>query len=387
MPKEAFSTYRDLTILVNGTFAFLAGIMSVVLLEKGLDVAQVGIYFAIYSFGVLVFEIPTGAFADAFGRKKAILAGFICHVIFLLGFLLAPQGAIFMGFALVVSMADAMISGSREAHVVDMLVKRRKRSYTQRLLASGFGWGTFTMLLGSIVGGYVASYSVDYAVVLCILFAVLGLLYSQFRLKEEPSKANFGKIEKEILSKMKSAFRRSWSNRTIRATYLFSLFFGLGVVGLFSYWQIVLMDVAGWGMDMLGLFFALISMMIIIGSKLSTRFKANLTSLSVAVFAMAVLLFLLYGITEGMILAGVLLLLEVVWGSIMPMLNAVVNNNTDSGIRATVISIRAMSGRFGWVLFGIAVFFIGADEPRFYWLAGAIFLAIGALILLLGRRR
>ena len=82
-----------------------------------------------------------------------------------------------------------------------------------------------------------------------------------------------------------------------------------------------------------------------------------------------------------------LLLLEVVWGSIMPMLNAVVNNNTDSGIRATVISIRAMSGRFGWVLFGIAVFFIGADEPRFYWLAGAIFLAIGALILLLGRRR
>jgi uncharacterized membrane protein YgdD (TMEM256/DUF423 family) len=69
----------------------------------------------------------------------------------------------------------------------------------------------------------------------------------------------------------------------------------------------------------------------------------------------------------------------------MPMQNALLNNNTASNIRATVISIRAMFFRLGWVIFGGIVYLMGTTDPRLFWTAGALFLLAGSAVILLSR--
>jgi len=137
MPEIAKTVYRNLTILYGATFAFVAGTIAIIMLDKGLTIPQIGLYFALYSIVVFLLEVPTGAFADVYGRKNAIILSFVFQIIFWSGFLLLEKGAIFVGFAIFAAIADSFFSGSAEAHVVDILNERKQSRYIHQLLASG----------------------------------------------------------------------------------------------------------------------------------------------------------------------------------------------------------------------------------------------------------
>lgn len=45
--------------------------------DKGMEVEQIGLILAIWSIFSFIFEIPSGSLADKYGRKRAMLCGFI----------------------------------------------------------------------------------------------------------------------------------------------------------------------------------------------------------------------------------------------------------------------------------------------------------------------
>lgn len=386
MPDKAIQTFRNIKILAHLSWGFLAGIMTILLLEKGLDLATAGLYFSIYSIGVLLLEMPTGAFADAFGRKKTIIAGFFFYLAFSIALILLPEGRFLVFSALLAAMADSLISGSAEAHAVDMLAVRRKLSYTEKLLSSGFSSGFAVLLFSSIIGGYTATFSIDIPLSICALSALAGIIYSWKALDEKKSKAmNFNRAEKRLFHGMLSAMSESWKSRIVRSIFIFSVFFGLGVAGFFIYWQPVLAEIGGWDAGMLGFFFAIMSAAMIVGSRLSGNLKASSKALGVGGLMLAGLMFVFSGIDHLLALAMLIIVWEIGWGFIMPMQNALLNNNTASNIRATVISIRAMFFRLGWVIFGGIVYLMGTTDPRLFWTAGALFLLAGSAVILLSR--
>ena len=52
---------------------FFAPAFWIILFNETLSLGQIGILFSIFAVSTFIFEIPTGAFADMFGRKASTL--------------------------------------------------------------------------------------------------------------------------------------------------------------------------------------------------------------------------------------------------------------------------------------------------------------------------
>ncbi len=380
MPKQAFDVFRNISVFYSGTFAFMAGIITVLLMDKGLDLAHVGMYFALYSAGCVLLEIPTGAFADAYGRKKSILLSFFFQIVFILGFIVFPNGALFVGFALVASLADSLLSGAAEAYAVDILVKRGKTDYTHSLLSSAKGWQSLTFLIGAIVGGYVADISPIYPLLLCMLFASTGFLYSIFYLKSDAPKKDFAKKESEIFAKMKEAAHHVQENPSLRMICIMTLLVGFGTSGLFMYWQPMVKEIAGFDNAALGMMFSAISVTILIASRVSPRLKPNWATVGFLMVGLFAFLLAASWVLWPVALIAAILIWEFIWGMYQPIEGSITNQNSPSEFRATIISIRTLLFRVGWVVLGVVLFFFGANEPRLYWVAGALCFLTAAVL-------
>ncbi len=380
MPKKAIRTYQTLSLLYAGTFAFTAGLFPFILMAKGMDSSAIALYFAVYSFCALVLEVPSGAFADAYGRRNAIALGFLLQIFFIPAFVLLPGGVLFTIFALVVAAADSMMSGAAEAYSVDMLKERERMDYTHRLLSSGRTYKFALFLVGSLVGGVAGSISIDLPMVLCFPFALAGLLFSWFSLEDDAPKTSLDRAERSILKKMALSLKESARNPSIGIIYIITLLLGLGTFGLFLYWQITLNSMAGWGPDMMGFFFALVSLCVIIGSKLSASVRPGWKQVSIIMGILAILLALAAWTSFPLLLAALILLWEAVFGLYQPIEGAIINANTKSEIRATVMSVNALSYRVGWVILGLAVAFVYVPDLRILWYAGAAFIFLSAIL-------
>ena len=107
---------------------YFAPIFIVVFLnDLGMSFSQIGILVAITPLFALVFEVPTGAVADLWGRKFSVLVGYSIEAVavFSLFFVNSFYSAL-LGFALL-GFGSTLSSGSKEAWVID-LVKDKKLS-------------------------------------------------------------------------------------------------------------------------------------------------------------------------------------------------------------------------------------------------------------------
>ena len=63
---------------------FYPAFIVVYLLDIGLTPFRIGILMAVYAVSVILFEIPTGAFADLYGRKASVLLGYFLEALVML---------------------------------------------------------------------------------------------------------------------------------------------------------------------------------------------------------------------------------------------------------------------------------------------------------------
>lgn len=121
--------------------------------------------FAVYeavAFGMgILFEIPSGAFADLLGKKRTVAIGLLMQavgsVIFIFGF--ASNAYFFFG-NLIIIVAFAFISGSLEALLYDTLVEKKKEEHYDDIIGKGHSLEILTMILAGILGGIVWQYTI-----------------------------------------------------------------------------------------------------------------------------------------------------------------------------------------------------------------------------------
>src|SRR3989338_1793396 len=73
MKKDVKSVYYLLTFLFEFAEGLTAATYVLFLLRQGLDLFQVTLVNLSFMIGIFIFEIPTGAYADYFGRKKSVI--------------------------------------------------------------------------------------------------------------------------------------------------------------------------------------------------------------------------------------------------------------------------------------------------------------------------
>jgi hypothetical protein len=114
---------RRILLLLTFTRWFPVGltvaVSTLLAVERGMSLAQVGVIFAVQGFVVLGLELPTGGFADALGRRPVLITAAVLALVAGLVFVTAHTFAAFVVALVIMGVFRALDSGPLEAWYVD----------------------------------------------------------------------------------------------------------------------------------------------------------------------------------------------------------------------------------------------------------------------------
>jgi MFS family permease len=229
-PPEARGTVVGFYVL-SGLYTLSAaaiwGVNTLFLLSAGLSFFEVFVANAAYSFGTVMFEIPTGVVADTLGRRASFLLSVsVLAVSTLLYVGLAQVDAGVVAFALasiLMALGFTFYSGAMEAWVVDALNATGYRGVLDHVFARGQQVTGAAMLVGTIGGGLLGQVdlSIPYlirAVLLAAVFAVAFFVMHDVGFT--PRRVPASRLPFEIAQNAKAGVAFGWAQRPIRLLML-----------------------------------------------------------------------------------------------------------------------------------------------------------------------
>ncbi len=168
--RRPWTVFRLLT-LINSLFVGLTGPLEVVFfLSIGFSSAQIGTLFAVQALGTILSDIPTGAFADRYGRKKSLIISFSLLTFVFFAWTLANTFPIFLLLSLVWGVGFGFQNGAKTAllmnhHALSGTDERRTRTFAHLAV-----YGNIGLILGGLVAAVIASHS------LRLIWAMAALL-------------------------------------------------------------------------------------------------------------------------------------------------------------------------------------------------------------------
>lgn len=102
----------------------------------------------------LVLELPTGALADLIGRKKTIFIAFMFSGVAQLIYSQSTSFNMFVLFAVIAGVGEALFSGSRDALIYDTLKEHGQENTIDKVASKGGLIFQFGLAAASVLGGY-----------------------------------------------------------------------------------------------------------------------------------------------------------------------------------------------------------------------------------------
>jgi MFS family permease len=353
--------YLLLTLLSTLSASFIWGINTLFLLDAGLNNAEAFAANAFFTAGMVVFEVPTGALADIWGRRVSYLLGAATLLGSTLLYLAMWQAhAPLWGWAIasvVLGLGFTFFSGATEAWLVDALNASGFRGSLESVMARGQVMGGAAMLAGSVAGGVIAQ-ATNLGMPYVIRSVCLGLtLVAAFFLMKDigftPDRGKGPLVEVRWV--LRATIDNGWRNPPVRWLMLAAVF--LGGVDMFAFYalQPYLLELYG---DRKAFGIAGLAAAIVAGTEMLAGFVVPLvgrlfkrrTTALVAMSLAGIASLALIGVTRSFPLAIVLL---VVWGltfsATVPIRQAYLNGIIPSRARATVLSFDNLMGSAGGV--------------------------------------
>jgi MFS family permease len=354
-----------LTLLLFNTLAasLIWGINTLFLLDAGLSNTEAFAANAFFTFGFMIFEIPTGVVADLRGRRMSYLLGVITlGVSTLLYVFMWYRSAPFWGWALssmVLGLGFTFFSGAMEAWLVDALAHSGVKDQLESVLAKGEIVEGAAMLTGSVAGGMVAqatNLGVPYVIRSALL--LLNFVFAFFLMKDLGFKPSAEKNPiKEIKIIVAGSIHHGLRNPPVRWIMLAAPFTSGVTIYAFYAMQPYLLQL--WGNEkaygVAGLAAAIVAGAQIAGG-LVVPYIGKVFRLRTTVLLMcevvSILLLAVIGLVPNFWVAVTLLML---WGlmfsATMPVRQTYLNGLIPTEQRATVLSFDSLFGSSGGVVF------------------------------------
>jgi len=311
--------------------------------KHGLSLTQIMILQATYSFTVAVLEIPSGFFADIYGRRLSLFYGSILTFI---GYLIF---SFFSGFneffiaEILLGIGGSLISGADSALIYDTLLQLKKDEDYTKVEGKNYGIGNVSEGIAGIIGGFLAITSLDLPVYIqtFVLFFSIPISYS---LVEPESSYKLAKSIKSIWLVVKETF---FEENKLKWYIIYSSSMGIGTLSIAWFVQPFLIEIET-PLFYYGIIWAGLNIITGITSYYSYLFKHK--DLLIYISLIMVISFILLGYNISMYGLIFIVFIYLIRGIITPTLRNLININSTSERRATVLSLRSFIIRISFAI-------------------------------------
>ncbi|MFS0777250.1 MFS transporter [Neobacillus sp. 3P2-tot-E-2] len=314
--------------------------------QRGMTVLMVVLCEIIYTVSIVIFEIPTGIFADKFRRKTLLIIGAVFSVFEFIILLFAYN---FWTFALVVFLAgisSACLSGAWNALLYDSLLTDKKQKSFEKIVGRmnslDFTASLFAALSGSVMAKYFG-FEFNYIVSAASMFLALILT---ILLKEPPRNGQQQKMEKshsDFMVYVRKSIYFYKSNPKVVTIITNAMGIAACITYLDEFWQLYL-DEIGFSVLFFGLFSACISLARIPGNLLAANLLTYFKAQSIILFILGITTvgFFMTAIFPGVIGLFMIILIFLASGVIDPVVTGYLHHHGSSEIRATIESVQSL---------------------------------------------
>lgn len=322
--------------------------------DNGLNLTEIMILQSIFAILTLVLEIPTGYFADIFGRKKAL---FISGIGFLIGTSVYSISSNFTSFLVAeffFAIGMSFYSGTGSAFVFDTLVDLKEEKNYNKYWGKAKYYGLMAMAFSNIVGGFVGKINLRWTFYLSIpiMFLLIPVTLSLI----EPKRHKLV-IEKNHITKLLQIVKSAFTDIKLRWLIIYAaIVMALTRTSVWLYQPYFILT----GIDIayFGILFAAFQIFTAFTSKYAHKIEAKIgqrTSLIMLVIILGISYFLMSKFV--FFLSFIFIFLQqFVRGFSEPVLSDYVNKLTTSDVRATILSVNSMLGN---LIYAITIPFIG----------------------------
>ncbi|HLC72774.1 MAG TPA: MFS transporter [Candidatus Nanoarchaeia archaeon] len=134
---------------------FFAPAFLVVFFDNTLTLAQIGILYSALAIATFVFEVPTGAFADIFGRKISTLFSYLMMGIILPFFIVIHKFYLLLLLFIAWGIAGTFNSGAREAWTIDNLKYYKRDDLIKSYYLKEYSISRIALFLSGLLGSFV----------------------------------------------------------------------------------------------------------------------------------------------------------------------------------------------------------------------------------------
>ena len=324
--------------------------------ENDLSYTQIFVLQSVYCLTLAILEIPSGYFADFFGRKNSLVIG---SIFIFLGYLIFCS---FIGFEMfllaeiLIAIGGSLMSGADSAIMYDTLVELNRKDQYTRVEGKTYAIGNFSEGIAGLIGGTIlASISLllPFQIQTVILFFCIPISISLI----EPSININNRLERGFRSILEVIRYSFYENVKLRWIIIYSSI--IGVCSLSAAWLaqpfFIFIEV---DLFYYGILWAFLNFTSGIGSYRSYEIEKNYSFERIIMIlgsSMSFCFLLVYFVPNyfGIIFIFIIYLLR---GVLTPILKNQINLQSESKIRATVMSLRSGLLR---ILFAIVAPFLG----------------------------
>lgn len=206
---------RDLQYFKFSAYGFLKNLrffepfLILFFLEKGLSFLEIGTLYAIREIAVNILEIPTGAVADALGRRRTMIASFVSYLLSFVIFWLTSSFAAFLGAMILFSFGEAFRTGTHKAMIFTHLRITGNDRFKTDYYGHTRGWSQTGSAVSSIIAAAIVFISGNYTAI--FLFSTIPYLLDLLLMISYPKELD-GVRSSFSFKNLVDAFKSIWKS-------------------------------------------------------------------------------------------------------------------------------------------------------------------------------
>jgi len=181
------------------------------LLEKGLSFWQIGVIYSVREITKNIFEIPSGIFADALGRRKTLILSFAFYILSFLGFYFSGNYILLLVSITFFAFGDAFRTGTNKAMIFDYITSKGWQDQKVHYYGNTRSWSQKGSAVSSLIAAAIVIAFQNYTVI--FLASIVPYLINTGIVLSYP-KSLEGKTHElnsiKIASAFKTTFRNLW---------------------------------------------------------------------------------------------------------------------------------------------------------------------------------